>query len=380
MTNLSKFPIQPGSTIGIIGGGQLGRMMAFSAHERGYHVGVLDPTPNCPTAQVADWHIEAAYDDAEALKELAERSDVLTYEFENVDAETIENVLNKVAVPQGTELLLITQNRLREKDFFKQSGISIADYAKIKTKSDLQTAVEKIGYPSVLKTIRGGYDGKGQVVLKSDEDLKEATELLENGTCVLEAWVDFEKEISVMVTRNPQGDISVFPTAENIHVNNILLESIIPARVEKTVHQKAKEMAYKIAEKMNLVGTLGIEMFLTEKGDIYANELAPRPHNSGHYSIEACSDSQFDMHIRAICGYALPEVELLKPAIMINILGQHHEEALKLNESKPAWHVHEYGKGQVKTGRKMGHITVLTNNQEATLNEIKDTGIWNEEV
>jgi 5-(carboxyamino)imidazole ribonucleotide synthase len=369
--------ITPGSTIGIIGGGQLGRMMALSAKERGYRIGVLDPSADCSTAQVADWHIKAPYDDKNALKELATKSDVLTYEFENVDADTIEEVLDLVAVPQGTELLLITQNRLREKEFFKNAGIPVAEYAKIDTEEDLQQALEKIGYPSVLKTIRGGYDGKGQVVLQSSEDKEEAKKLLDNGTCILEAWVSFEKEVSVMVARNPKGDISVFPTAENIHVNNILLKSIVPARVEEAVHEKVKEMAQTIANKMELVGVLGVEMFLTEGNELYANELAPRPHNSGHYSIEACSDSQFDMHIRSICGYALPDVTLLRPAIMVNILGEHLKESLKLNETKPTWHVHEYGKGQVKKGRKMGHITILTEDREATLKEIDETKIWN---
>ena len=192
MTNLSKL-IRPGSTIGIIGGGQLGRMMAFSAKERDYRIAVLDPTPDCPTAQVADLHIEAAYDDLDALKELARSSDVLTYEFENIDAETIEHVLEAVviAVPQGTELLLNTQNRLTEKDFLKNSGIPIAAYAKIETEESLREAVGALGYPCVLKTVQGGYDGKGQVVLESDADFEEASALIKKGTCVLEEWVSF---------------------------------------------------------------------------------------------------------------------------------------------------------------------------------------------
>ncbi|WP_080145792.1 5-(carboxyamino)imidazole ribonucleotide synthase [Marinilactibacillus piezotolerans] len=368
--------IKPKSTIGIIGGGQLGRMMAFSAKERGYNVGVLDPTPNCPTAQVADWHIEAAYDDAEALAELAERSDVLTYEFENVDAETIERVLNQVSVPQGTELLLITQNRLKEKEFLKNAGIPVATYAKIETEEALAESVKEIGYPSVLKTIRGGYDGKGQVVLKSAADVSKAAELLENGICILEQWVAFEKEVSIMVTRNERGQISTFPVSENIHEQNILLKSIVPARVSQKVTEEAKKIAEQIADQMNLVGVLGIELFVTAQGEIYANELAPRPHNSGHYSIEACSDSQFDMHIRAICGYNLPQVDLLRPAVMVNILGEHLEQALELNETKPVWHVHDYGKAVAKVGRKMGHITILTDDLERTLKEIDQTAIW----
>ena len=294
MMNLSKL-IRPGSTIGIIGGGQLGRMMAFSAKERGYRIAVLDPTPDCPTAQVADLHIEAAYDDLDALKELARSSDVLTYEFENVDAETIEHVLEavEIAVPQGTKLLLNTQNRLTEKDFLKKSGIPIAAYAKIETEENLKKAIEGLGYPCVLKTVQGGYDGKGQVVLESDADFEEASALIKKGTCVLEEWVSFEKELSIMVARNASGNVVTLPVSENIHENNILLKSIVPARVSEEVMDEARQIAHTIAEKMTLSGVLGVELFLTSEGKLYANELAPRPHNSGHYSIEACSDSQF---------------------------------------------------------------------------------------
>ena len=378
MKTLSKL-IRPGSTIGIIGGGQLGRMMAFSAKERGYKIAVLDPTPDCPTAQVADWHIEAAYDDEGALKELAELSDVLTYEFENVDAETIERVREQVdvTVPQGTELLVITQNRLNEKEFLKNTGIPIASYAKIETEADLISGLEKIGYPSVLKTIRGGYDGKGQVVLSSESDIEEALTLLQKGVCVLEEWVSFEKELSIMVVRNASGESVTLPVSENIHQNNILLKSIVPARVSEETVKEAERIGKAIAEKIQLVGALGVEFFLTASGELYTNELAPRPHNSGHYSIEACTDSQFALHIRAVCGYPLPQVDLLKPAVMINILGEHLEQALELNELEPAWHVHDYGKKEAKTGRKMGHVTILTEDLEKTLNEIDETKIWN---
>lgn len=378
MKTLSK-QIKPGSTIGIIGGGQLGRMMAFSAKERGYKIAVLDPTPDCPTAQVADWHIEAAYDDEKALKALAERSDVLTYEFENVDAETIERVREQVdvAIPQGTELLVITQNRLNEKEFLKNTGIPIASYAKIETEADVMDALEHIGYPSVLKTIRGGYDGKGQVVLNSESDLNEALALLQKGVCVLEEWVDFDKEISIMVVRNGSGESVTLPVSENSHEDNILLKSIVPARVSDETVVEAERIAKVIAEKIQLVGALGVEFFLTASGDLYTNELAPRPHNSGHYSIEACTDSQFDLHIRAVCGYPLPKVELLKPVVMVNILGEHLEQALELNETQPSWHVHDYGKKEAKTGRKMGHVTILTDDLAKTLKDIDETKIWN---
>lgn len=378
MTTLSNV-IEPGSTIGIIGGGQLGRMLAFSAKEMGYRIAVLDPTADCPTAQVADHHVQAAYDDVSALKELADMSDVLTYEFENVDAQAIHQVQlsSKAAIPQGTDLLLNTQNRLSEKDFLKKAGIPIASYAKINSEDDLKKAVNTIGYPCVLKTVQGGYDGKGQVVLHSASDLAEGNRLCEHGTCVLEEWIAFEKELSVMVARNASGNIVTLPVSENIHQNNILMTSIVPARSSDGTLEKAQAIAETIAKKMNLVGVLGVELFLTESGELYVNELAPRPHNSGHYSIEACSHSQFDLHIKAVCGYPLPKVDLLKSAVMVNILGEQLEEALKLNETKPSWHVHDYGKKGAKTGRKMGHITILTDNREETLKAIEETKIWN---
>ncbi|EXJ23981.1 Phosphoribosylaminoimidazole carboxylase ATPase subunit [Alkalibacterium sp. AK22] len=354
-------------------------MLAFSAKKKGYRIAVLDPTADCPTAQVADCHVQAAYDDVNALKELADVSDVLTYEFENVDAQAIHQVQksSRTAIPQGTELLLNTQNRLSEKDFLKKAGIPIAAYAKINSEDDLKNAVETIGYPCVLKTVQGGYDGKGQVVLHSASDLAEGNRLCEHGTCVLEEWIAFEKELSVMVARNASGNIVTLPVSENIHQNNILMTSIVPARASDDTLKKAQAIAETIAEKMNLVGVMGVELFLTETGELYVNELAPRPHNSGHYSIEACSHSQFDLHIKAICGYPLPEVDLLKPAVMVNILGEHLESALKLNETEPTWHVHDYGKKEAKTGRKMGHITILTDNREQTLKAIEETKIWN---
>lgn len=304
---------------------------------------------------------------------------MLTYEFENVDAETIERVREQVdvTVPQGTELLVITQNRLNEKEFLKNTGIPIASYAKIETEADLISGLEKIGYPSVLKTIRGGYDGKGQVVLSSESDIEEALTLLQKGVCVLEEWVSFEKELSIMVVRNASGESVTLPVSENIHQNNILLKSIVPARVSEETVKEAEKIGKAIAEKIQLVGALGVEFFLTASGELYTNELAPRPHNSGHYSIEACTDSQFALHIRAVCGYPLPQVDLLKPAVMINILGEHLEQALELNELEPAWHVHDYGKKEAKTGRKMGHVTILTEDLEKTLNEIDETKIWN---
>lgn len=375
MISLSEL-IEQGKTIGIIGGGQLGQMLTFAAKQAGTRVVILDPNPDCSAAQAADSSIVAEYSDKKAIEELARRSDVLTYEFENVDLEALEDVSDKVLIPQGTELLRITKDRLREKTFLKEHGLQVAPFAAVSCKEDLVSAIEEIGYPSVLKTCEGGYDGKSQLVLHTREDLKNADELLEQGRCILEGWVEFSMECSVMVARNMDGAISVFPVSENIHRNQILHESIVPARMSGELQSNAKKMAEKIADSLNLCGILGVEMFVGTDGRLYVNELAPRPHNSGHYSIEACNFSQFAVHNRAICNWPMPKIDLLSPVVMVNILGQHVDGCRKLVLKKPQWHFHDYGKGEIRIDRKMGHVTILTDDIEKTLAEVEDTSVW----
>ncbi len=375
MISLSEL-IEQGKTIGIIGGGQLGQMLTFAAKQAGMRVVILDPNPDCSAAQAADSSIVAEYSDKKAIEELARRSDVLTYEFENVDLEALEDVSDKVLIPQGTELLRITKDRLREKTFLKEHGLQVAPFAAVSCREDLVLAIEEIGYPSVLKTCEGGYDGKSQLVFHTREDLKNADELLEQGRCILEGWVEFSMECSVMVARNMDGAISVFPVSENIHRNQILHESIVPARMSGELQSNAKKMAEKIADSLNLCGILGVEMFVGSDGRLYVNELAPRPHNSGHYSIEACNFSQFAVHNRAICNWPMPKIDLLSPVVMVNILGQHVDGCRKLVLKKPQWHFHDYGKGEIRIDRKMGHVTILTDDIEKTLAEVEDTSVW----
>jgi len=363
--------ILPGATIGIIGGGQLGRMMTLSAKAMGYKVAVLDPTPNCPCGQVADVEIVANYNDLAAIKELAEISDVITYEFENIDYEALTFLENESYLPQGSQLLKISQHRYREKKTIEDMGIPVAPFALIRSKEDLDRA---INYPSVLKTTTGGYDGKGQVVLKSVEQLAEAYDLVEKQECILESWVPFVKEISVIVHGSTTGEISVMPVAENIHVNNILHQTIVPARISKELEEKATAIGLKIAEKMKLVGTLAIEMFVTED-DIFVNELAPRPHNSGHFSMDACQTGQFEQHIRAVCGLPLGSTSLEKSVLMVNILGQHLEDLNKYLPLMPMSKLHLYGKEEAKVGRKMGHINILAD-LETAQKVAENTGVW----
>lgn len=366
----------PGETIGIIGGGQLGQMMALSAKEMGFFVGVLDPTPDCPAAQVADWSITADYADKAAIEELVKKSSVITYEFENVDAEVIKDCVPLEMLPQGLELLTVSQNRENEKNFLSQQNLPVAAYKIVRDVSELEKAVEEMGFPSVLKTCSGGYDGKGQFVLKENSDINQAKELLNNNVCVLESWLSFEKEISVIVSGTADSSYEVFPVAENHHVNNVLQQSIVPATVSDKCEEKAKNLALTIAEKLNIKGTVTVEMFVTKEEDIMINEIAPRPHNSGHYSIEACNVSQFDAHIRGICGWPLPKIYQHQPAIMLNLLGEEANDILRFIPEKADWFFHFYGKKEVKVGRKMGHVTLLTDDINQSLVEIKQTKIW----
>jgi 5-(carboxyamino)imidazole ribonucleotide synthase len=381
MVSITYQFIQPGQTIGILGGGQLGKMMAVSAKQMGYRVIVLDPAEDCPAAQVSDDCIVAAYDNLGAAKELVRRTDVVTYEFENVDLEIASYIEEEGYLPQTSRLLAITQNRLNEKATLSEAGLRVAPYRKVVTKEDLSEAISQLGFPSVLKTVQGGYDGKGQLVIRTEADLTLAYEWLgESLVFVLEQWVPFVKELSVMVVRNTSGVIKTYPVSENRHVNNILHQSLVPADVNLDLQKEAEQAATQIAEALGLIGALGVELFLTEDGTIYVNELAPRPHNSGHYTIEACEFSQFEQHVRAICGMPLGHTKLLKKAVMVNILGQHMPALMEHLPQLGNSHLHLYGKTEPKHNRKMGHLTVLTENIPQSLEMLEKLGIWNDHL
>lgn len=383
----SKTPrvIRPGATIGILGGGQLGRMMALSGSNMGYRFVALDPAQDAPCGQVAG-QIVAAYDDREAARELARRSDVITYEFENVDSGVAAMLMEESYVPQGSELLYTTQHRLREKRAIEAAGVKVAPYAEIGSEQELREAVIRLGLPSVLKTATGGYDGKGQWVLRSEADIAPAyAELSRAGVeLVLEQFIRFDKELSVIAARSPLGEIRTFPVAENIHVDNILHLSIVPAPISQQVEEQARELAVKIANGLNAVGLIAVEMFLTADGELYVNELAPRPHNSGHYTMEACRTSQFEQHVRAVCSLPLGDTSLMTPVVMVNVLGEHVAPVLErfavADEAAARLGVvpklHLYGKSEAKVKRKMGHINVLADDVDAALAWIDETNIW----
>ncbi|RJE88680.1 5-(carboxyamino)imidazole ribonucleotide synthase [Paenibacillus sp. 1011MAR3C5] len=377
--------ILPGATVGILGGGQLGRMLANAGSAMGYRFVALDPTPDSPMGQVAD-QIVAAYDDRDAARELAARSDVITYEFENVDADVAAMLMSESYVPQGSELLYTTQHRLREKRAIEAAGVRVAPYSEIRSSQELREAVERFGTPCVLKTATGGYDGKGQWVIRDLSETDEAFETLSRaGTqLVLEQFIDFAMEISVIAARSSNGEIKAFPPAENIHVENILHLSIVPARLADSVLCEAERLAVRLAEGLGVVGLIAVEMFVTRDGELYVNELAPRPHNSGHYTMEACRTSQFEQHIRAVCGLPLGDTGLLTPVVMVNVLGQHVEPLLERLAVKDeaaerldvAPKMHLYGKKDAVYKRKMGHVNVLAPTTEAALDWINETKIW----
>ncbi|MDQ0430627.1 5-(carboxyamino)imidazole ribonucleotide synthase [Planomicrobium stackebrandtii] len=370
--------ILPGQTIGIIGGGQLGRMMALAAKEAGFKIAVLDPGMDSPTGQVADIQIVAPFNDQHALEELAEVSDVITYEFENIDVDGLAKLSEIAYVPQGAELIRVTQDRIFEKQAISEAGVIVADYITASTFKELTEKSSKLPLPFVVKTARGGYDGKGQQTVTSIDELHLAETLFENGECVAEAFVTFTKEISVIIQRNVHGETAILPIGENIHKDHILHETIVPARIGKETFVQAQQAAEKIAAHLNMVGTLAVEMFVLENGSIIVNELAPRPHNSGHYSIEAANISQFHQHVRAVCGWPLRQPKLWSDAVMVNVLGEHVAPLTSKIAQFPNWSIHLYGKDEAKQKRKMGHVTILTEDLEATLSEIEASGIWPE--
>lgn len=335
----------------------------------------LDPTPDCPTAQVADDQIIAAYDDLTAVKQLAERCDVVTYEFENVDLKAAQILEESGILPQGANSLQVTQDRELEKKAMVDSDQPVAEFAIVTTKQELQQAAEQIGYPAVAKTCRGGYDGKGQVKLSDSSNIEEAAEMLDSSErLIVEKWIPFDKEISIVFTRSQTGEITYFPVAENIHRDHILHATIAPGRVSEKIAEKARQAAKAIAETIGVVGTFAIELFVIGE-DILINELAPRPHNSGHYTIEACDVSQFEQHIRAICGLPLIPIQSHGGAVMVNLLGKDVDPFFNQLEDHPSAHIHMYGKQENKPLRKMGHITFIGDNPLKIYNELVEKKI-----
>ncbi|MEO8043294.1 MAG: 5-(carboxyamino)imidazole ribonucleotide synthase [Spartobacteria bacterium] len=362
-------PLLPGATIGVMGGGQLGRMFAIAARRMGFRVHTFSPEENGPAAQFSDEATTAGYDDEAAVTGFARAIDVLTFEFENIPASTIEWAARvQPLVRPGGEILLIAQNRLREKEFLAKAGFPVAPFRRVANESDLTSALEEIGRPSILKGAAFGYDGKGQQRIDPETNLGEIWSAREKAECVLEQVIDFEREVSVIVARGPDGKTEVFPVCENIHRHHILDVTLAPARIPERVAAEASRLTCAVARSLDLVGLLAVEMFLRGDGELIINELAPRPHNSGHWSIEGCVTSQFEQHVRAVCGLPLGKTEIMRPSAMVNLLGEvwrggEPDWAAALAE--PNVHLHLYGKREPRSRRKMGHLTAVAETAEA---------------
>ncbi len=364
-------PLQPGGTIGILGGGQLGRMSAIAARRLGYKVRTFDPSPGACAAAIADEHVAADWSDTAALTRFAQGCGRVTLEFENIPPATVEFVAKSVPCHPSASVLATCQNRRREKEFLRASGIPCAGFAVVSSLAELQAAAKAIGFPCVLKTADFGYDGKGQVKLPTAEaDLAAAWAKIGGAVGVLEAWVPFQMEISVLVARTVDGRTAVYDPAENIHRNHILHLSLSPARVSEATAAEARALALSIAEKIGLVGLLAVEMFVRD-GRIVVNELAPRPHNSGHQTFDAHETSQFEQHVRAVCGLPLGGTRPLAPSAMVNLLGDVWRNGQEPDWTKvladPSAKLHLYDKGKAAPGRKMGHITVTAPTPEEAL-------------
>jgi 5-(carboxyamino)imidazole ribonucleotide synthase len=350
-------------TIGILGGGQLGRMLTLEAKRMGFRVITLEPLPNSPCGQVADEQIVAAYDDVRAIGELGARSDVVTYEFENIPRAAVETLEgDRRLVRPNAHVLRITQDRILEKSFLRENGIPTADFAAVTNRDELAKAEATIGFPAVLKTTTGGYDGKGQWVARSSEQARTALAAADGRALIYERMIPFDRELAIIAARNERGEIVTFPVSENVHDHGVLSTAIVPARIPAAGAVRVREIAIEIAKALGIVGAFAVEFFWSEGGELMVNEIAPRVHNSGHYSLDATQISQHEAHIRAICDLPLVQPHLRVPAaVMVNILGSGTgdrldgiEAILRENDLK----LHLYGKAHAALRRKMGHFTV----------------------
>ncbi|MDR5658588.1 5-(carboxyamino)imidazole ribonucleotide synthase [Serpentinicella sp. ANB-PHB4] len=354
--------------VGIIGGGQLGKMMILEGKKMGIQFVILDPSKDCPASSIADEHIVEDFYNEEKIKQLAEKVDVLTYEFEHINADYLIRLeqAGKKIYPSPSVLKVI-QDKYEQKSFLKRRNIQSAPFRKVDSLGDINLAVEEYGLPVLLKSRKGGYDGKGNACIKTLQDIEQAYDILGGSSAELmvEAFVPFDKEISAIVARGSNGQVAIYPLSENIHNDNILITTIVPARVDKETEKKAELLAKKTIENFEGIGIFCVEMFVTKAGEVLVNEIAPRTHNSGHYTIEACRTSQFMQHLRAILEQPLGNTDLINPAVMLNILGEDgctgkaKVKGLHTVLEMDNTYVHLYGKQEVQPKRKMGHVTVV---------------------
>ncbi|GMR00819.1 MAG: 5-(carboxyamino)imidazole ribonucleotide synthase [Gammaproteobacteria bacterium] len=359
--------ILPGATLGVLGGGQLGRMFCVAARTMGYRVVVLDPDSLCGAGLIADVHIKADYSDQAALEEMAGQCDAITLEFENIPSESVRFVADKTTVYPAAESLEIAQNRDLEKQFAQKAGLQPVPYFALMQEADLQQAAGDVGFPAILKSNTLGYDGKGQFVVNDFSELSEAYDQMGKVDCVLEKKINIRCEVSAIVARNAAAELASFPVSENQHRNGILHMSIVPARVSEKLTKQAIENASILADALSYVGILAVEFFVSDDDVLYFNEMAPRPHNSGHYTKDACVTSQFEQQVRMMCGLKPGDTRLLSPVVMVNMLGDLWPPDWLSIFTQNNIKLHLYGKTEARVGRKMGHFNVLAEGVEAAL-------------
>lgn len=358
--------ILPGATLGVLGGGQLGRMFCVAARTMGYRLVVLDPDTESPAGKIADEHIRADYTDTKALDHIAEVCDAITTEFENIPAQSLKHLAQTKPVYPSAQVLEIAQNRNFEKQFAEKAGLTPVPYQLIQNAKQLAAALETIGAPAILKSATLGYDGKGQAVVNTLDELEQAYTDIGNVECVLEKKIELRLEVSAIVARNDLGAVT-FPVAENEHRNGILHASIVPARIDDAIEQQAKQQALALAEALNYNGILAVEFFISKSGELLFNEMAPRPHNSGHYTKDACVTSQFEQQVRMMCGLPAGDTRLTSAVVMINLLGDlWHPDWSKVLQHREL-KLHLYGKKEARPGRKMGHFNVMASEVEQAL-------------
>lgn len=359
--------VLPGGTVGILGGGQLARMLAFEARRMGYRTATLDPDPAAPAAPVADIHITGDFDDPRAAEDLARESDVITLDTEHVPAAILERLETMKPVRPGARVLRVVQDRLEQRRFLDSQEAPQVHFAAVPDGQSLAEASGRVGFPAVLKARRSGYDGKGQATVAHADELAGAWSAVGAAPAILESFIDHEREISVLLARDLDGNVRFHPIAENAHRRHILRMSLVPARIPAALAARAEELGARLASALGHVGMMAIELFVTREGNLLVNEIAPRTHNSGHYSLGACATSQFEQHLRAICGLPLGDTSLLRPAVVLNLLGD------LWNDGTPDWstvlahpaaRLHLYGKTRARPGRKMGHVLVLGDDVE----------------
>jgi 5-(carboxyamino)imidazole ribonucleotide synthase len=369
--------ILPGSTLGLLGGGQLGRMFTMAARSMDYRVTVLDPDPLSPAAEFASGHLNTAYTHPVSLDELARTCAAVTTEFENAPSEALLALAAKTTVRPSGHAVAIAQDRSAEKGFFQRNGFPVGPFAVIETKDDIDAALSTVTLPAVLKTARFGYDGKGQSRINSREDLVCTLTEWNHVACVLEAFLPLKQEISVVLARAASGEVAVFPVAENQHVNGILDITIAPARISETLASRARDIAAEVAAALDYVGVMAVEFFVLSDDTLLINEMAPRPHNSGHYTMDACRSSQFEQQVRVLCDLPLGDASQHSPCVMLNLLGDVWRGTNL--DIAPDWsallahpgaHLHLYGKREARRGRKMGHVTVCDSSVEAALSAV----------